>query len=126
MSFDTSQGHPAMLSRGSSVLAPVASASFENDLERIEILAATPVTSTALLTRNLSAIYECAARAQFAEYDVAAVAKAAPALIYRLFDLRVQLRGHLAHYEVLGLMTPEVTQGFRDVFRVLRYVSDMR
>ena len=36
-------------SRGSSVLAPVASASFENDLERIEILAATPVTSTALL-----------------------------------------------------------------------------
>ena len=22
-------------------------------------------------------------------------------------------------------MTPEVTQGFRDVFRVLRYVSDM-
>ena len=26
---------------------------------------------------------------------------------------------------MLGLMTPEVTQGFRDVFRVLRYVSDM-
>ena len=25
---------------------------------------------------------------------------------------------------MLGLMTPEVTQGFRDVFRVLRYVSD--
>ena len=107
------------------MLAPVASASFENDLERIEILAATPVTSTALLTRNLSAIYERAARAQFAEYDVAAVAKAAPALMYRLFDLRVQLRGHVAHYEMLGLMTPEVTQGFRDVFRVLRYVSDM-
>jgi hypothetical protein len=26
---------------------------------------------------------------------------------------------------MLGLMTPEVTQGFREVFRVLRYVSDM-
>ena len=45
--------------------------------------------------------------------------------MYRLFDLRVALRGQLAHYEMLGLMTPEVTQGFRDVFRVLRYVSDM-
>ena len=71
------------------MLAPVASASFENDLERIEILAATPVTSTALLVRNLSAIYERAAKARFADYDVAAVAKAAPALMYRLFDLRV-------------------------------------
>ena len=45
--------------------------------------------------------------------------------MYRLFDLRVGLRSHLAHYEMLGLMSPEVTQGFRDVFRVLRYVSDM-
>ena len=107
------------------MLAPVASASFENDLERIEILAATPVTSTALLVRNLSAIYERAAKARFADYDVAAVAKAAPALMYRLFDLRVALRGQLAHYEMLGLMTPEVAQSFRDVFRVLRYVSDM-
>ena len=45
--------------------------------------------------------------------------------MYRLFDLRVGLRGQLAHYEMLGLMTPEVAQSFRDVFRVLRYVSDM-
>jgi len=107
------------------VLAPVASASFENDLERIEIMAATPVTSAALLARNLSFIYERAANARFADYDVAAIAKAAPALMYRLFDLRVALRGRLVHYEMLGLMTTEVTQGFRDVFRVLRYVSDM-
>jgi hypothetical protein len=45
--------------------------------------------------------------------------------MYRLFDLRVMLRRQLGHYEMLGLMTPDVTQGFRDVFRVLRYVSDM-
>ncbi len=71
----------------------VASASFENDLERIEILAATPVTNTALLARNLSYIYEHAANARFADYDVVGIAKAAPALMYRLFDLRVGLRG---------------------------------
>jgi hypothetical protein len=107
------------------VLAPVVSASFENDLERIEILAATPVTNAPLLARNLACIYEHAANARFADYDVGAIARSAPALMYRLFDVRVGLRAHLAHYEMLGLMTPDVTQGFRDVFRVLRYVSDM-
>jgi hypothetical protein len=107
------------------VLAPVVTASFENDLERIEILAASPVMSAALLERNLNAIYETAAHARFADYDVAAIARSAPALMYRLFDLRVGLRGRIAHYEMLGLMTPAAIQGFRDVFRVLRYVSDM-
>lgn len=107
------------------MLAPVASASFEKDLEHIEILAATPVTNSALLARNLQFIYERASKARFADYDVVGVARAAPALLYRLFDLRVGLRNHLGHYEMLGLMTPEVTQAFRDVFRVLRYVSDM-
>lgn len=107
------------------MLAPVASASFEKDLEHIEILAATPVTNSALLARNLQFIYERASKARFADYDVVGVARAAPSLIYRLFDLRVGLRNHLGHYEMLGLMTPEVAQAFRDVFRVLRYVSDM-
>jgi permuted papain-like amidase YaeF/Yiix C92 family enzyme len=107
------------------VLAPVASASFENDIEHIEILAATPVTNAPLLARNLNYIYERASKARFADYDVAGIARSAPSLMYRLFDLRVGLRNHLPHYEMLGLMTPEVTQGFRDVFRVLRYVSDM-
>lgn len=107
------------------MLAPVVSSSFENDLERIEILAATPVTSAVLLERNLNYIYEQAAQARFSDYDVASIAKAAPWLMYRLFDIRVGLREKLAHYEMLGLMTPTAVQGFRNVFRVLRYVSDM-
>lgn len=107
------------------MLASVVSASFERDLERIEILAATPVTTAEILARNLSFIYERAANARFADYDVAAIAKTAPGLIYRLFDLRVGLRKRLAHYRTLDLLTPEVIAGMRDVFRVLRYVSDM-
>lgn len=107
------------------MLAPVASSSFENDLERIEILAASPVTSSALLERNLNCIYEQAAAARFDDYDVVSIARVAPAVMYRIFDLRVGLREKLAHYEMLGLMTPAAVQGFRDVFRVLRYVSDM-
>lgn len=107
------------------MLAPVTSSSFENDLERIEILAASPVTSAPLLERNLACIYEQAASARFDDYDFVSIAKAAPSLMYRLFDLRVGLREKLAHYEMLGLMTPAAVQGFRNVFRVLRYVSDM-
>ena len=90
------------------MLGRVASSSFENDLERIEILAATPVMSTALLERNLNCIYEQAAAARFDDYDVISIVKAAPSLMYRLFDVRVGLREKLAHYEMLGLMTPGV------------------
>jgi hypothetical protein len=45
--------------------------------------------------------------------------------MYRLFDLRMGLREKLSHYEMLGLMTPTVVQDFRNVFGMLRYVSDM-
>lgn len=107
------------------MLAPVASSSFENDLERIEILAATPVTSAALLERNLNYIYEHAADARLPDHDVLSLARAAPGLMYRLFDLRMGLREKLSHYEMLGLMTPTVVQDFRNVFGMLRYVSDM-
>lgn len=107
------------------MLAPVVSSSFENDLERIEILAATPVTSAALLERNLNYIYEQAADARLPDHDVLSVARAAPGLMYRLFDLRVGLREKLSYYEMLGLMTPTVVQDFRNVFRMLRYLSDM-
>ena len=107
------------------MLASVATASFERDLERIEILAATPATNPEILARNLAFIYERAANASFSEYDVAAIAKIAPTLMYRLFDLRVGLRNRIPQYRSLDLMTPEVVAGLRDVFRVLRYVSDM-
>ena len=107
------------------MLSSVASSSFELDLERIEVLASTPVTSADTLARNLTYIYERAANAQFADYDVAAIAKAAPSLMYRLFDLRIGLRHRIGYYQTLGIMTTEVVRAMRDVFRILRYVSDM-
>ena len=107
------------------MLASVVSGSIERDIERIEILAASPVTSADILARNLVFIYERAANARFADYDVASIAKVAPQLMYRLFDLRVGLRKRLPYYRSLDLLTPEVIAGLRDVFRVLRYVSDM-
>ena len=104
---------------------PSVSASFYQDLERLEALAAAPVTSAAGLGRVLSGMYSKAANAEFAQYDIAALSKVAPDLIYRLFDLRLVLRSRIADFEARGMMTSEVTQGLRDVFRILRYVSDM-
>lgn len=95
------------------------------DLEILEALAARPTTNAADLERTLSDIYTRAAKAQFANYDISGIRDSALELIYRLFDLRVGLRARIAEFELKGLMGPGVVQGLRNVFRILRYVSDM-
>ncbi|MFN0219006.1 MAG: YiiX/YebB-like N1pC/P60 family cysteine hydrolase [Hyphomicrobium sp.] len=104
---------------------PLPSQQFLEDLTTIETLAWTPVRRASDLARNLDDIYQRAANAKFAYYDLNAVARAAPDLMYRLFDLRIALRSRIPEFEQKGFMTKEVAQGLRNVFRVLRYVSDM-
>jgi len=104
---------------------PAASGNFLKDLEQIERLAVAPAMGATLLARNLNYIYERLARARFSDYDLRAVAEAAPEVMYRLFDLRVSLRHRVSEFARDGYMTPEVTATLREVFRVLRYVSDM-
>lgn len=103
----------------------VPSRSFYDDLEQIEALAVAPVLGADALAKNLGIIYDRAANAEFAEYDVAAIAKSATEIMYRLFDLRVNLRARIPELQQRGFMTAEVVQRLRDVFRILRYVSDM-
>jgi hypothetical protein len=104
---------------------PLPSQQFLEDLSTIEALAWTPVRRASDLARNLDQIYQAAALAKFSSYDLASVAKAAPDLMYRLFDLRVALRGRITEFEQRKFMTPDVQRGLRNVFRILRYVSDM-
>jgi hypothetical protein len=99
--------------------------SFAADLEAIEKLAWTPVRRASDLARYMDEIYTLAAHAKFTNYDVSAVARAAPDIMYRLFDVRIHLRQRLSEFRRAGLMTPDVVASLRDVFRVLRYVSDM-
>lgn len=99
--------------------------SFAADLEAIETLAWTPVRRADDLARNLDAIYQHAAHAKFTDYDVDAVAEAAPEIMYRLFDIRVHLRQRISEFQRADLMSDDVVIGLRNVFRVLRYVSDM-
>jgi hypothetical protein len=104
---------------------PLPSQSFLDDLAAIEVLAFTPTRRAEELAANLQEIYARAANAKFGSYDIRALQKAAPEIIYRLFDLRVGLRQRIADFEAKGVMSPDVVQGLRNVFRVLRYVSDM-
>lgn len=104
------------------VLRPPA---YERELNVIERLAATPATSARELSKALGLIYSHAATADFDDYNLDEVARNAPDIMYRLFDTRLRLRARIAEFEDKGLMTPEVVKGLRDVFRILRYVSDM-
>lgn len=99
--------------------------SFERDLGTIERLAATPAASATELQKALQLIYKHAATADLDAYDPAEVAKAAPEIMYRLFDVRMRLRDRLGEFEKKGVMGPGVQQALRDCFRILRYVSDM-
>lgn len=99
--------------------------SFERDMEQLEKWAYAPAISAHGLARTLGQMYQIVTKAQFADHDLAAVRLAAPALMYRLFDVRIGLRNRISEFEKAGFMSPEVVQGLRDVFRILRYVSDM-
>jgi Permuted papain-like amidase enzyme, YaeF/YiiX, C92 family len=103
----------------------VASQSFHQELERLEALAYAPAISAQGLARTLEQMYSAITQANLANYDLIAVRKAAPDLMYRLFDLRLALRDRITDFEHRQLMSAEVVQGLRDVFRVLRYVTDM-
>jgi Permuted papain-like amidase enzyme, YaeF/YiiX, C92 family len=103
----------------------VASPTFMQELSRLEALAYAPALSAQSLAKSLNQMYGAAAEANFSDHDVVAVRKAAPELMYRLFDLRLALRGRITEFEKRNLMTADVVQGLRDVFRILRYVTDM-
>ncbi len=104
------------------VLRPPA---FERDLNVIERLASTPATSAYELAKALQLIYSHAATADFDDYNLDEVAKNAPQIMYRLFDVRLRLRGRIAEFEDKGVLTPAVEQGLRNAFRILRYATDM-
>jgi len=95
------------------------------DVAVLEGLANTPALSEREVVRALELIYDRVTGADFADYDLREVAKAAPELMYRLFDVRVTLRNRIRELEERGLMSREVVQGLRDCMRILRYVTDM-
>ena len=98
---------------------------FYNELERLELLAAQPAYAYDALCAKLDDIYARVATANFSAYDMADIAKAAPEIMYRLFDVRMVLRSAADTWRQSGLMTAEVAAKLRDCLRILRYVTDM-
>ena len=82
-----------------SVLQSKPHLSIETDLATLEALAATPALSASELVKALQAIYQKSANADFSDYDVKAIAKSAPEIMYRLFDVRIALRNRIAQFE---------------------------
>lgn len=74
---------------------------------------------------NLRQIYTWAINADLSHYDQADLKRSAPSLMAGLFDTRAWLRDQIPYWHKRGLMTREVQKAMRDVFRALRYASDM-
>ena len=96
-----------------------------DDVDRIQALAAAPVTSERELNANLTAIYCALFETDLSRYDVAAVRTSAPATIQSLFELRLALRDQISAWDKRECMTHDVQRALRDVFRVTRYAGDM-
>ena len=104
---------------------PAAPSNLQADLERLEVLAHAPVYAHDGLIAKLDEIYGRVARANFSNYDIREITKAAPGLMYRLFDLRVALRANADTWRERGLMSATAAAKLRDCLRILRYVTDM-
>ena len=104
---------------------PAAPSHLQADLEHLEVLAHAPVYAHDGLIANLDEIYGRIAGAHFSDYDIAEITKAAPDLMYRLFDLRMALRANADQYRQRGLMSAAAAAKLRDCMRILRYVTDL-
>ena len=109
----------------SSVLPQQARPKFYQELEQLEFIAAQPGYANDKLSAKLDDIYARVANANFSSYEIADLAKAAPELMYRLFDVRMVLRSGADTWRESGFMTAQMAAKLRDCLRILRYVTDM-
>jgi hypothetical protein len=100
-------------------------ATLEDDLARINALAARSIEHPHELASHLRQIYHAVFDVDLARYDPTAIQERAPELMKRIFAIRMQLRDRIADWRSRGFMTRPVEISLRDVFRIARYGSDM-
>lgn len=113
------------LGGGQPLLSILPAADLLHDIARYRAIARRPVTRSSELVANLRLIYQSIFAIDFDRYDPAAVARSAPQIISELFDLRVELREHIADWQARGLMRQDAQTALRDCFRIVRYASDI-
>jgi hypothetical protein len=100
-------------------------ARLEDDLAAVETLLERPAATAKDLADNLAQVYEAVFNVSLDRYDLAAVAKEAPALMRAIFALRLKLRDKVADWHRRGFMSLNVQLALRNVLRISRYATDM-
>ncbi|MGE0204030.1 MAG: YiiX/YebB-like N1pC/P60 family cysteine hydrolase [Hyphomicrobiaceae bacterium] len=93
--------------------------------DQIARFALRPVSSANELARSLADTYRAIFSVHLDHYDAADVARMAPDLMRRMFELRVALRSRIDEWRHAGFMSRDVERALRDVFRAARYAGDM-
>jgi hypothetical protein len=98
---------------------------FSGDFVQLASLCGEPVKTSGQLEAQLEKIYKQVFDVDFARYDLKALRAAAPDLLDDFYDLRLGLRSQIAGWKMRDLITPKAEKLLRDVFRALRYATDM-
>ena len=100
-------------------------ADLSSDLARLGALVLGPVQSAEDLRQRLEAAYREFVEIDFSRFDRHRLAGDAAYLIQDMFVTRMRLREHLSIWHADGLLTGDVQRALRDLFRAMRYGSDM-
>jgi Permuted papain-like amidase enzyme, YaeF/YiiX, C92 family len=98
---------------------------FSGDFVQLASLCGEPVKTSGQLEEQLEKIYKQVFNVDFARYDLKALRAAAPDLLDDFYDLRLGLRSQITDWKSRNLITPKAEKLLRDVFRALRYATDM-
>lgn len=100
-------------------------ANLDAELQRLEAKALFPASTPDELLARLESIYQDLANLDFTNYDMSDIAVTAPMLLQRMFQVRMQLREQLRTWRSQALLTSDVQQALRNLFRAMRYGTDM-
>ncbi|MGI9476892.1 MAG: YiiX/YebB-like N1pC/P60 family cysteine hydrolase [Hyphomicrobiaceae bacterium] len=98
---------------------------FDGDFYQLAMLCRQEVSSAAELEDQLQKIYTHVFNVDLARYDLRRLRDAAPELLDDFYDLRIGLRGRIADWQSKDQITAKSEKLLRDVFRALRYATDM-
>ena len=87
--------------------------------------ALSPVETAHDLVRNLTGVHQSLRTLDIGRYDPKSLADNAPLLIDQLFQTRMALRERIGDWHRQGFLGTEMQKALRDVFRIMRYGSDM-
>lgn len=105
--------------------SPAGCPRFDADFRKLEALASAEVEAAQQLENNLREIYAAIFSVDLSGYDVEAMRGVGTQSLQRTYWLHVKLRDRIGQWARRGLMTLEAQRSLRDVFRAIRYATDM-